>query len=200
MKPLGTNVIVRPLYDPPKASTGLSPGAPALYLPDSGKNSQSQQGIVVATGPLVWQVVVDDHILYHPFIQNPFRWKGRELLQVPLRHIVGRLSVNGELLPMPADVVVKPEFAPSGRPVLDEKSKLWLPRQVFDTEIPCTGKVIARGSQVWQVELGERVLYPPETGNEVGLTEVFYTIPALDILAVLETDLPVSVMATTQWR
>lgn len=200
LRPLGTDVIVRPLYDPPRASTGLSPGAPALYLPDQGKNSMSQQGIVVSYGKKQMFLVEGDHVLYHPFIQTPFRWEGRELLHVPFRHIVGRLSINGDLLPFPSDVVVKPEFAPSGRPVLDEKSKLWLPRQVFDVEVPCTGKIVARGSWVGDLEVGQRVLFSSEVGNEVGLKEVFYSIPARDILAVLETDLPVSVMATTQWR
>src|SRR2546423_6965113 len=103
---LGRNVIVDPLYDPDRVETGLSPGAPALILPDSAKNPMSQQGIVISSGNP--DVEEGDHVLYHPFIGTPIRRNGYEYLRVEYRHLVGFLDESGDLWPLPGDVVVRP--------------------------------------------------------------------------------------------
>lgn len=198
MKPLGTDVLVDPLYDPPTVETGLSPGAPGLLMPDSAKNPMSQQGIVVAVGPAQEVLEAGDHILYHPFIQYPFRWDGHEYLRVEVRNIVGLLNARGTLLPLPWDIVVKPDFAPAGRPTM--VGRLWLPKQVFDVEAPCTGRVERIGSRVSLVSVGQHVLYPPDAGNEIGLKRVWYTIHEKDILATIESRVPVKIMVTPMQR
>jgi co-chaperonin GroES (HSP10) len=198
LQPVGTNVIVRPLYDPEKVETGLSPGAPALYMPGTGRNPMSQQGIVESVGPRQEVIHSGDHILYHPFVQHPFHHEGMEYLMVAARHIVGKLDSEGILLPLPWDLVIRPDFEEVGRPV--KKGPLWLPNQVFDTSIPCTGRVVRRGCECISVHVGDRVLFPPEVGNEIGLRQVYYTIPEKEILGVLATALPVTVMTPAVGR
>lgn len=198
MHPLGSDVIVRPLYDPDTVETGLSPGAPALYMPDSGKNPMSQQGIVHSVGPEQKVIWVGDHILYHPFVQHPFQYDGREYLHVKARYIAGLLSKSGELIPLPWDVVIRPDFPEVGRPI--QHGKLWLPGTAHDDAVPCTGVVESIGERVESVRVGSRVLFPAEAGDEIGLKKVYYTIPEREILAILGTELPVTVMATVNWR
>lgn len=188
------NVIVDPLYDPSKVETGLSPGAPGLYMPDSAKNPMSQQGIVIAVGPKQKVIEVGQHILYHPFIQFPFKVGGHEYLKVETRHIVGFLDSDGRLCPLPWDIVVHPDFRSAGRPV--QSGLLWLPKQVFDVDIPCTGTAVSVGSRVTSVRPGQRILFPPEGGNEIGLRKVWYTIREGDVLAILEGTVSVVVKVT----
>lgn len=199
MHPIGTGIVVDPLYDPEKVETGLSPGAPGLFMPDSAKNPMSQQGVVVAVGPEQRTICVGDHVLYHPFIQHPFKVNGHEYLHVKPRHIVGWLSPSGDLLPLPWDVVVRPDFRLAGRP--GREGHLWVPKQVFDIDIPCTGIVKAIGEGVASVEVGQRVLFPPEVGAEVGLKVVWYTLHERDILAIVETEVEVKVTVTpAEWQ
>jgi co-chaperonin GroES (HSP10) len=168
-------------------------------MPDSAKNPMSQQGIVLAVGPHQEVVCEGDHIIYHPFVQNPFRHLGREYLHVEMRHIVGRLNLAGELVPHPWDVVIRPEFQSAGRPVL--RGLLWVPEQVFDVNVPCTGTVITVGAVVESVRAGDRVLYPPEAGSEVGLRKVWYVINHREILAVLKTRKRINVQVTpASWQ
>jgi len=198
-KPVRSNVIVDPLYDPETVQTGLSGDAPGLIMPGSARNPMSQQGIVVAVGPEQKVIEIGQHILYHPFIQYPFKVDGHEYLKVNTHEIVGILSVRGELLPLPWDIVVRPDFRSAGRPV--QSGLLWLPKQVFDIDIPCSGTAVSIGSRVTSVRIGERVLFPPEVGNEVGLRQVWYTIREEDILATLEGIVDVLVKVTpAEWQ
>jgi co-chaperonin GroES (HSP10) len=194
---LRTDVIVDPLYDPERVETGLSPGAPALYMPDSGKNPMSQQGIVVATGNP--DVEIGDHVLYHPFIGTPI-WEGdHEYLRIEARHLVGYLSPSGELWPLPMDVVVSPIFEQAGRPVL-QSSGLWVPKQLYTPDIPSTGIVVRVGTRAGaDVKPGQCVLFPPNRGAEVGLRKVFYVIHGRDLLAVLEKEVKATVKLTPAW-
>lgn len=198
MRAIGTDVIVAPLYDPDTVETGLSPGCPGLYMPGSAKNPMSQQGIVVAAGPDQEVIQAGDHILYHPFVQSPMIWSGKEYLRIRAHTIVGILNKEGELLPLPWDVVIKPDFAPAGRPV--KVGALWIPRQVFEIEVPATGIVVRCGHRVTLVSEGQRVVYPMDAGNEIGLREVWYTINEKDLLAVVLSDVPVKITTTPMQR
>lgn len=193
LKPTKNKILVDPLYDPDTVETGLSPGAPGLYMPDTGKNPMSQQGVVLAVGPEQKDVEPGDYVLYHPFIGIPIPHGDEELLLVEYRHLVGFLSGTGELWPLPDDVVIAPEFQRAGLQGL-----LWVPRQVFHIDVPCTGVVLKRGERVIGLEVGQRVLYPPGKGNEIGLRKVFYTIKGADLLATVGVDVKVSITVTPQ--
>jgi co-chaperonin GroES (HSP10) len=190
---LGDDILVDPLYDPDRASSGLSPGAPALYLPDSGRNPISQQGIVLDTGPRQWYLERGDHVLFHPFLGWPFRENGYEYLRIEARTVVGWCDRGGGLHPMPDSVVVLPHFKPAGRPV--QKGLLWVPSQVFYIDVPCTGRVVRVGELVTELKVGEYVLFPHDKGNEIGLQQVYYTIREADILATLsaKTDATITI-------
>jgi len=185
---------VDPLYDPEKVETGLSLGAPALFMPDSAKNPMSQQGIVVSVGPEQRDIEVGDHVLYHPFIGTVVEYEEHEYLLLENRHIAGFLDPSGNLWPLPDDAVVRPDFGPAGRPVLE--GGLWVPKQVFSIDIPCTGVILKRGTRVPFVEVGQRVLYPPSAGNEIGLRRVLYTIRGSDLLATIGVNVKVTVKVT----
>lgn len=186
LAPTSNRILVDPLYDPETVETGLSPGAPGLYMPDSAKNPMSQQGTVVGVGPGQKDVEVGDHVLYHPYVGEVIKHEGHEYLKLEYRHIVGFLDTEGTLWPLPDYVVVRPDFKPAGRPVLE--GGLWLPKQVFSIDIPCTGVIVRRGTRVPTVEVGQRVLFPQKAGNEIGLRVVWYTIRAEDLLAILDPD------------
>lgn len=188
---LRDRILVEPLYDPDTVETGLSPGAPGLFMPDTGKNPMSQQGIVVAVGPEQRDVEVGDHVLYHPFIGIPIAHGDEEFLLVEYRHLVGFLDSTGELWPLPDDMVIRPEFPRAGM-----EGMLWVPRGVFYIDIPCTGVVVKRGERVSTISPGQRVLYPPAKGNEIGLRQVVYTIRGSDLLATLEADVKVTIKVT----
>lgn len=189
--PTSNRILVEPLYDPDTVETGLSPGAPGLFMPDSAKNPMSQQGIVLAVGPEQQDVEEGDHVLYHPFIGTPIKTSDPELLLLEPRHLVGFLAPDGVLWPLPDYVVLRPDFRPAGRPIME--GHLWIPKQVFSVDIPCTGVVVRRGARVSTVTPGQRVLFPTDKGNEIGLRQVWYTIRSADLLAIVGSDVAVTI-------
>ena len=196
MKPLRDDLIVDPLYDPDKVETGLSPGAPGLYVPDPYKNPMSQQGTVVASGNS--DVEEGDHVLYHPFIGSPFRVNGYEYLRIESRHLAGFLDADGSLWPLPGDVALRPIFSPAGRPILE--GSLWVPKQLHHTDVPCAGVILRVGERAGvDVHPGEVVLFPPNRGNEIGLRKVYYTIHGSDLLAKVGREVYATIQTTPAW-
>ncbi len=182
LAPLGNRVIVDPYYDAERVY--------GLIIPDSAKNPMSQQGKVVAVGDKQKDIVVGDHVLYHPYVGTPFRADGHEYLSVEYREIAGYLAPDGEVFPLPDDVMLIPEFAPSG---VIKSGLLWLPRQVFDTEVPHIGRVVRVGERVTCVSVGQRVAFDFQyAGSEIGIDTgksrgVYYTMNADKyLLATLE--------------
>jgi len=181
--PIGDRVIVEPYYDADKVFS--------LWIPDSAKNPMSQQGKVLAVGPEQKDVEPGDMILYHPFVAEPiktFLLDSKELLAISPCHIAGFLAPDGELFPLPDWVMLAPEFKPDG---VVKQGVLWVPRQVFEVEPPEIGMVVRVGERVTTVKPAQRVVFPLDKGNEIGLDTgksraVYYTIKADDLLAILE--------------
>lgn len=157
----------------------------------------SQQGIVIATNHGFLRV--GDYLLYHPFVQVPFRHKGHELLSVRLGDACGILTDEGDLLPLPWDVVIAPDFSETaGRH--KRHGSLYIPDQTFNVIPPTTGMVMRMGAKCTTLNEGDRVLFPAPSyhtqrdhtvaGSEIGLEtpkgrHVFYTIPEKLLLAIL---------------
>lgn len=183
--------MVDPLYDAEKVY--------GLYLPDSGKNPMSQMGEIVAVGTDNYlELEVGQLIAYHPFRGIPHRMrlngKSHEYLWINPVDVAALLTREGEVLPHPYQVVIKPEFV--GGDLLKEGS-LYLPQNdLFSTIIPNKGKVLRVGRHVTEVKVGDRVMYRfnesfEGCGNEIGIDTgkhrgVYYTLLEEDILATLE--------------
>lgn len=179
--PLNNRIVVKPHYDAEKVY--------GLYMPDSGKNPMSQQGEVVAVGPQQAAIHIGDQVIYHPFVATPFRMNGTEYLYLTFEHLVGWLSPDGHIFPLPNYVLVRPEFPRHTEQIT--KAGLYIPDTWFERTVPVFGTVVRCGSGITEVKAGTRVVYPCHVGNEIGLDngtirQVFYTIRADDLLAVVE--------------
>lgn len=180
---LGDWCLVNPLYDSDKLGS--------IYIPNSAKNPQSQQGIVAASGRRS-EFRPKDHILYEPYNAEPFWYNDHEYLAVPDRIIVGSVKDN-VVQPRPDSVIIRPDFGPSGPRTTAGSTIITLSR-VFENPQVQTGQVVRIGSTVHDLHLpiqpGTTVVIPPLRGHEIGLDSpdlkgVFYFLRAKDILAVI---------------
>ena len=184
MKVLQDRLIVDPFYDAQMIGS--------LYLPDSGKNSESQQGIVTACGQDSG-VHPGDHVLYHPYRGDPFVINGRESLALRRKDLVGTITRHGDtydLHPMPDHVMVLPDW---DRKYQQPSSGLvFMPDTALEHNEPVQyGMVLEMGWEVEQMPgrdftLEDVVLIAPEKGSEVGWgldRKVYYFLRPSHILA-----------------
>lgn len=191
-RPHGSRILVDPLYDAEKVYS--------LYIPDSGKNPMSQLGEIVALGPANYlELELGQLIAYHPFKGEPFKaslngGKLHEYLWVDPLDVAAICTNEGEVLPLPTEVVVSPRFV--GTKLL-RKGSLYLPQNdLFDTIIPDRGVVVRIGKYVRTVKVGQTVIFRfnegvEGCGNEIGIDTgkhrgVYYTLKEKDLLATVE--------------
>lgn len=176
-----SRILVLPLYDAPTVG-GL------LEIPDSAQNPQSQQGFVVASGPLA-TFVYPDLVLFRSWSDHPpvpIRIGGIEFLSVANHNVVAR-AVGNELEPRVRHVAVRPDFTEFDAPT--PSGLLYLPPHSArdDVRAPFFGTIIALGAGCREVQLHQRVVIPPRGGYEIGfISENLYLIPETELLAVME--------------
>lgn len=180
--PVGSTVIVHPLGDP--AMIG------SLYLPDDAKNTEYQQGYVVAVGPES-SFSMMDKLLFHPFSAHTndaqFTIGGQLYLRIRDHSIIAKI-VGRVLEPRDGEVVVKPGWDNLGE--RRSPTGIWaIDPTVFSSANPCKfGMVVRCGARCYQVAPGDRVVIPPDKGQEVGwIDRILYTIPERDLLAVVDS-------------
>lgn len=180
IKPLRDHVIVDPLYDSDKLGS--------IYLPQDAKNPQAQQGYVVASGPSA-EFHPFVHILFEPYNAVPFKYEDHEYLLVHDKTIIGSIT-DLAIYPRSTSVIVQPEFPPAGP---TRHGSILLLNRVFENPPIPTGLIVRTGSKVTQFRPGDRVVLPPISGHEVGLSlpdmsGVFYFLNEQDILATVLPD------------
>lgn len=191
IEPTRSRILVDPLYDAEKVY--------GLYMPDSGKNPMSQMGEIIALGPENYlELEVGQFIAYHPFRGIPVHLgangKVHEYLWINPVDVAAILTKEGEVFPLPYQVVVAPEFV--GGDLLKHGSLLLPQNDLFNTIIPNLGKVLRVGRHITEVKVGQRVMFRfNETfegcGNEIGIDTgkhrgVYYTLLEEDLLATVE--------------
>lgn len=176
-------VIVYPLYDADVVGVGER-----IIIPDSAKNPESQQGIVVAHHD-EFEFQLMDTVVYHPYSANDaygaFVHEGTRYLRIWDHNIVGKVD-GRSFMPRSGHVVIEPEWdnlgersRPGGIIAID-------PTIYQAAEPPRFGVVVRLGADCHVLHVGDRVIIPPEGGEEIGwIDHVVYAIPERDILATL---------------
>lgn len=172
-------IIIDPYYEAEKAYS--------LHLPDSGKNPMAQQGKVVSVGPDQTGIEVGDYVLVHPFVGRRLYWNNYEYLVFAPWEIAAWMSEDdGEVFPLPHDVLVIPAFPESGHV---KKGHLYVIQEVFDDHLPKhRGKIVRCGDLVTSVVPGQVVLFDNrghEIGVDAGKRQVYYAVAEADLLAVI---------------
>lgn len=178
-------VLVQPWYDAEKIGS--------LYLPDSAKNSQPQQGKVIAAGPQSL-VPIGKHIMFHPWRGEWHHIDGEDLLLLRNKDLTAQVSWVNQvplLYPLPDHVMVEP--------IWSEKYKqpsrfVHLPDTVLEQNQPAMQATICDlGSglirMVRDFAIGDTVLIEPGKGSEVGWgydMKVYYFVRPKHILARIE--------------
>lgn len=181
LKAMRGTILVEPMFDHGADIHDLNSGHQlyGLVLPDTASNPESQQGVVIDSR--IDEFVIGMHAIYMPYHGLTIKLKGRELLCVPDRELVGWL-VGRQIMPRKGCLLIRPEFptgkTPSGLLYLPEYSGLQTPVKI--------GEVIRQGAFT-TIEVGSRVIMPPDKGFEVGITENLYVLNEQYILAILES-------------
>ncbi len=179
MRVLGDQILVDPYYDPDKIGS--------LYIPDSAKNSESNQGRVIASGPRSG-ISPNDYILYHPFRGEPVSISGMGRLVLRRKDIVAR-AVGNVLYPIDDHVMVQPDWETKYK---QPSGLVYLPQTALEQHQPClVGTIIKIGVDALadadvQYQPGSKVLMQPTKGNEVAwIDTVYYFLRPSHILACL---------------
>lgn len=158
-----------------------------IWIPESFKNLMPQQGIVVEVGPKQRVIQTGDRVIFHPWApqvrlsHGVIEICGKAYTIVSLTDIAGTVSSGGELFPLPDEVVILPEFRYM-RP--GKKGLIYVSGELDVNEIPDRGYITKVGKNVTTVEVGDKVVFPPSVGSEIGIIDtVFYTIKEKDLLA-----------------
>lgn len=139
----------------------------SLVLPATGDNSQSQQGIVVASA--IDEFEAGMLAAYMPYHGEVIQLKGKEYLCIPDRELVAWLDADksgfDRICPRKGTLLIQPEWQPEkiGSIILPEYSGLQDPVKI--------GTVLKQGAFT-VTEVGTRVVFPPDKGFEIGLLDV----------------------------
>lgn len=174
---VGDVIILDPIYDADKIGS--------IYIPDSYKNPEAQQGIVVTAGPEAKDAGIEEgqHLLFHPYRAHTFRHSGSDRVHIRIRDAVA-IIIAGDTYPLPDQVMVLPEWETK----YGQKSDLiYLPPTALDSNEPVKVGVIVRvGSKVERVQLNDRIIMQPGAGSEAGIIDrVYYFLKEEHILAIL---------------
>lgn len=167
-------LIIEPYFDADKIGS--------IYIPESFKNPEAQQGEVVAAGPdSFWAPL--DYLVFHPFRSE--KVQGTNYISIRDTDVVALLDREcGVLIPKIGDVMIRPDWHSK----YGQKGLIYLPPAVVDAERQPVlfGTIVDYRSITANVSIGERVVFAPGKGSEAALdNDLYYFIPSDEILAVI---------------
>lgn len=173
---LRDDILVDPYYE------GDTVEVKGFLIPKSAHDPMSYTGEVVSVGPDQKDVRKGDQVLYHSFDGHPVTERGHEYLVIRAESITGYLTPDGEVFPLPDDVLARPYWLP--REERTESGLIVLNRWNEKPSPPALCTVIRRGERVTSVARGDVITVPAEGGAEVAVKDtVWYTLHAKDIEA-----------------
>jgi co-chaperonin GroES (HSP10) len=188
MRVLEDKVLVEPWWDADRI--GL------IWLPDSAKNNQPQQGEVLGAGPLSG-VESGQHIMFHPWRGEWHYMDGKHLLLLRRKDLTAEIRWIQQvpfLCPLRDHVMVDPDWADK---YTQPSKTIFVPETVLEQNQPVLrGTITELGKDLLRIRrdyyVGAQIFIQPGKGSEVGWgydRKVYYFIRPKHILARIDDGL-----------
>lgn len=186
-KPLGTSILIDPIYDPDKIGS--------IYMAPEVQNPLPSNGDVVDVGPNQDEIEMGFRVLVSTYGVDFTRFwtHPRTRHEYAIYHdheVIAFLTNSAEVYPRRDAVIVKPLW---NDPDEQGTGRIQLLTRVFSSPPPKLATVERVGSLVTSLKRGDTVLLPRTGGNELGVRDrVLYSLKEVDILGIvtnaIETD------------